>query len=80
MIRRTLRRRALLGSVRADEVLPARVLCNRLGWARKSWAKARADGLPAIRYGRMDYCLGRDVLDFFGRLGGDNASSGGPRQ
>jgi len=73
--RRQLRRKALLGSVRADEVLPAAVLRARLNWGRKSYTAALRDGLRAIRYGRIDYVLGSDVLMFFGRLA---ARDGGP--
>ena len=62
---RSLYRVRLLGSVGADEVMPAAELRRRLGWARKAYTRARADGLRVIRYGRTDYCLGVDVLAFF---------------
>ena len=66
--RRTLYRVALLGSIRADEVLPASELRRRLGWGVKTYRKARADGLSVIRYGRSDYVRGISLLDFFSRL------------
>jgi hypothetical protein len=66
--RRSLYRVRLLGSVRADEVLPAAELRRRLAWGRKSYTKAIADGLRVVRYGRVDYVLGGDVLEFFARL------------
>lgn len=65
--RRKLRRLALLGSVRADEVLSAEVLRRRLNWGRKTYDQARADGLTVLRYGRSDYVLGSEVLRFFGQ-------------
>jgi len=65
---RTLRRTALLGSIRPDELMPVKVLCTRLGWARKSLRKAKAEGLSTIRYGRMDYVMGRDVIAHFQRV------------
>jgi hypothetical protein len=63
--RRTLYRVAILGSIRADEVLPARELMRRMAWGRKAIKKAEDDGLRAIRYGRGKVYLGSDVVAFF---------------
>ena len=64
-----------LGSIRADELMPVRILCSRLGWERKTLAHAKRSGLKTTKFGRFDYCAGADVLEFFrGLAEGD----GGP--
>ena len=77
--RRSLYRVQLLGSIRSDEILPAAELRRRLNWGRKTYSKALSDGLKVVRYGRVDYLLGNDVLDFFRKLAaGNGAGDGGP--
>ncbi len=56
------------GSIHRDEVLPLRVVAHRLGWGQRTIRKAQADGLRTIRYGSMKYCLGADILKWFGEL------------
>jgi hypothetical protein len=56
------------GSIRADEVLPVRELCRRLGWQKKTLSHARREGLQTIQFGRLAYALGADVVRFFQRL------------
>jgi len=55
-------------SIRADELLPLVELRRRLGWGAHALRQARAAGLRLISFGASKYALGRDVLDFFGRL------------
>jgi len=59
------------GSIHADELLPLEVLRQRFGIGNKGMAQLRRAGLPVRRFGRQGYVLGRDVLDFFGRLPAD---------
>jgi len=70
--RRTLRRKVLLGSIRADEVLPAAVLRARLKWGRHTFTRAVQEGLQTIRYGRCDYVMGSAVLEFFRKQQGQH--------
>ena len=78
--RRSLYRVALLGSVRGDEILPAAELRRRMAWGRKTYTRARAEGLRAIRYGKSDYIMGRDLLEFFGHLAQQQAPAGAAAQ
>ena len=66
------------GAIRADELLPVREMMRRLGWQRKTLYHARRCGLRIIPFGRLTYCLGADVLAFFGRLADDQAGNPGP--
>jgi hypothetical protein len=66
-----------LGSIRADEVLPVRVMAKRLGMNVKSLAHAKREGLRTVKFGRFDYVLGRDVLAFFERLAQAQADGNG---
>ncbi|MFZ1933792.1 MAG: hypothetical protein WCB27_07080 [Thermoguttaceae bacterium] len=68
------------GSVRADELMLFAEAARRLGWCAKSRRYAQRDGLRVIRYGRHQYVLGRDLLDFFNKLadqGGEGQKGGG---
>jgi hypothetical protein len=56
------------GSIRDDEILPFAEAARRLGWCAKSRRFAQRDGLRVITYGRYQYVLGADVLDFFRKL------------
>lgn len=55
-------------SIRRDEVMPFAEAARRLGWCAKSRRYAQRDGLRVIPYGRFQYVLGADILDFFQRL------------
>ncbi len=66
-----------LGPIRADELMPVRVMAKRLGMNTKSIAHAKRAGLKTQRFGRFDYVTGRWVLDFFERLA--NGENGGGR-
>ena len=72
---------AARGSVRDDELMLFAEAAKRLGWCAKSRRFAQRDGLRVIRYGRHQYVLGRDLLDFFGKLAerqaGDQDQGGG---
>lgn len=57
------------GAIRDDEVMPLREAARRLGWCDKSRRNALRDGLNVIEYGRYQYVRGRDIHDFFDRLG-----------
>jgi hypothetical protein len=56
------------GSVRADEVLPLREAARRLGFAQDALRKAQSHGLRTVRFGKLRYVRGADVLDFFAAL------------
>jgi len=65
-----------LGSIRADELLPVREACRRLGWERRTLAHAKREGLRTIPFGRFRYVTGAEVLRFFASLAEDNGSEG----
>ena len=56
------------GSIHADEILLFSEAAQRLGWCAKSRRFAQRDGLRVTKYGRHQYVIGRDVVDFFQRL------------
>ena len=56
-------------SVRADELLTVAELARRLRWQKHSLRQAKRLGLPTVRFGSRDYCVGRRVLAWFERLG-----------
>ncbi len=58
-----------LGSIRADELVPLRVFCARLGIGRKAWSALARRGCPVIRAGKQVFLDGAAVLDFFRRIG-----------
>lgn len=66
----------LRGFVRADEVGLYSEVARRLGLCAKSRRAAKRAGLRTIRFGRWEYVLGADVLDFFRRLAERQASDG----
>jgi hypothetical protein len=68
---------AALGAIHRDEVLPFAVAAARLGWCAKSRRFSQRDGLRVVRYGRHQYVLGTDVLDFFRKLAGQQAGAHG---
>jgi hypothetical protein len=57
-----------LGSIRADELMPVRTFCARMGWQRKTLAHAHAVGLRTIRFGKYAYIRGQAALEFFQKL------------
>jgi hypothetical protein len=63
------------GSIRADEVLLYSEAARRLGWCTKSRRFAKQRGLRVIRFGRWEFVLGSDVLDFFRKLAEQQAAS-----
>jgi hypothetical protein len=65
------------GSIHRDELLPFAVAAARLGWCAKSRRFAQRDGLRVVRYGRHQYVLGADVLDFFRKLAERQAGGNG---
>jgi len=66
----------LTGSIRSDELLSLTELRRRLGWQEHAVRQARRAGLRLVSFGREKYVLGRDVLDFFARLGAEQAAGG----
>ncbi len=65
-----------LGSVRADEILPAKILCRRLGIGRHTLSRLRRMGLREIHFGRGYYFRGADVVAIFDRLAREQAEEG----
>ena len=62
--------RLVAGGVVCDgEVYRLQELKKRLGWGEHAVRQARVGGLRLIVFGREKYVLGRDVLDFFAKLG-----------
>ena len=57
-----------LGSIRADEVLPAELFRERMGISTKGWREIRRRGLRAVQSGKRQYVLGEHVLEFFRQL------------
>lgn len=55
-------------SISAGEVYPITEAARRLGWGRKTMARAQRDGLSTVQYGRQKYVTGAAVLEFFRRL------------
>ena len=53
--------------VNAHEVYRQREVMRRLGWKDHAWRQARRAGLRSIRFGREQYVLGSDVLEWFAR-------------
>ncbi|KKN36558.1 hypothetical protein LCGC14_0772270 [marine sediment metagenome] len=60
------------GSIHANEILPLREVARRLGWGQKTIRSAQKAGLRAIEFGRLKYCLGVDVIEWFDSLDGDD--------
>ena len=56
------------GSIRADEVLLYSEAARRLGLCVKSRRFAKQRGLHVVKFGRFEYVIGIDVLDFFRKL------------
>lgn len=69
-----------LGAIHRDEVLPFAVAAARLGWCAKSRRYAQRDGLRVIRYGRHQYVLGADVLEWFRSQAEQQAGGNGEAQ
>ena len=67
-------------SIRADELMLFSEAARRLGWCAKSRRYAQRDGLRVIPYGRFQYVLGADILDFFQRLAERQAGEEGTSQ
>jgi hypothetical protein len=64
-----------LGSVSAGEVLPLREFGRRLNLADRALADAQRQGLKTILFGRNKYVMGSDALDWFKRLGEQQAAA-----
>ena len=64
-----------MGSIRADELLPLRELCRRLGIGSRGWRTLRDSGVPVRRVGKQAFVLGDELLAHFRRLPIDQ---GGP--
>jgi hypothetical protein len=58
-----------LGSVRADEVMPAREFRRRLGIGMKAWAVLLRQGFPTIPLGKQKLVDGAAALAYFRRFG-----------
>jgi hypothetical protein len=65
-----------LGSVRSDELMPAREFCRRMGLGVKAWRQLLARGLPVIRAGKQGFLDGGAVLAFFRKLAEQKAAVG----
>jgi len=59
------------GSIRADEVVSPRALCQRLGIGRHTLAAMRRRGLRPIRLGRSMVYRGRDVVALIDAMADD---------
>ncbi len=57
-----------LGSIRADEVLPAELFRERMGISVKAWREMLRRGLRAVQAGKRQYVLGEHALVFFRQL------------
>ena len=57
-----------LGSVRADEVMPAREFCRRMGIAKAAWSALLHRGFPTIECGKQKLVDGAAAVTFFRRL------------
>jgi len=60
--------KVVLGSIRADEVMPAELFRPRMGISDKAWREMLRRGLRAVQVGKRQYVLGQDALAFFRRL------------
>ena len=54
-----------LGSIKSDELMPAREFCRRLGLGAKAWRSLLARGLPCIPAGKQKFIDGGAALSFF---------------
>lgn len=54
-----------LGSIRTDEVMPAREFCRRLGLGVKAWTALVKRGLPVTRCGKQAFVDGAAAVAFF---------------
>ncbi len=61
-------RQGAVGSIRCGEIMLASEACRRLRWGRKTFGHARRQGLPAVKFGRLVFIRGDDVVQFFSRL------------
>ena len=59
---------APLGSIRADEVLPAELFRERMGISIKAWREMQHRGLRAVQSGKRQYVIGEHALAFFRKL------------
>jgi len=62
------------GSIRADEVVSLSEFRRRFHLGEHFIRQFRKNGLRFVRFGREDFVLGRDVLDFFEKLGAEQAA------
>lgn len=63
-----------LGSIRADELLPLRVVCKRLGLGSRAWRTLRDSGVPVRTVGKQRFILGDELLSHFRRLPADGGT------
>jgi hypothetical protein len=70
------------GSIRADELVTLTEFCRRLRIGQKTWRSMKAAGLRSAAIGKQRYIIGKDILDFFGRLTAQHTeeSADGERQ
>jgi len=54
--------------IRADEVLPLAVFCQRLNLGAKGWRTLRDAGLRSARIGKQRFICGADAVQFFRTL------------
>lgn len=59
-------------SICRDELMPLEEAGRRLRLGGTGMRQAQKAGLRTIKFGRIKYCLGSDILDFFERLAESN--------
>jgi hypothetical protein len=57
-----------LGSIRADEVLPAELYRNRMGISQKGWRELLRRGFPCVSSGKRQYVIGEHAIAYFKSL------------
>ncbi len=68
-----------LGSIRADEVMPLRVFCERLGIRPKAWAALARRGFPTIPLGKQKLVDGAAAIVYFRSLREETDCESGDR-
>lgn len=69
-----------LGSIRADEIMPAREFCRRFGLGRDAWDALRRRGFPTLKDGKQRLVDGAKALDFFRGSGATAMTAAGQPQ
>jgi len=57
-----------LGSIRGDELMPAREFCRRLGLGRKAWAALLHRQFPTTTLGKQKLVDGAAAVAYFRKL------------